>query len=674
MPVAPALYQINELTRKCGTAPLWSTLLPRANEQSLKLQELSETLDLSCLDDMTDRIAPKKQLKTQSKTLLSRDAMLRVLVALAPILAEWKKNVLDPPKHEDDDGSGENYVFTGMDAPYAMEAELLASRAFYLAHIQTERLAFVLDNENKNEYDILQSAPTVRKLAEVMKPHVMLYLDLGTFPDIERFLYELDARILIVAYDDLQTSMDGFVGVLLRSAFARAMDLETREQWEPYLGLTRKVVKGTPEHLNPFIFIHRTVLSFSEKWGLEIQKRANAGADDRTMEVSEPALNSYRRLTDLKLILEAEADYHPSLLTAFGVTAPPPPPKKFPMRNPHNCTIYQPAIHQPRKRARRAKTTVLEDGATSKTEKLKVTPKLPTQTRTTNGISSPLEKIAAPESNTQGSASAKKRKAAAAPKASNPGPLTQAHTAPDSSSLSETIAAPESITHDSVGGKKRKATATPISSNPDPPTHNKKQDRKAVATTGSDSKTNDNASGMKRKATAAPNSSDPDPPTHNKKQGHKATATTISDGLTPPESQEDVLSTQPKDVTYPQEDETDVAIPIEGAVEVPQPNPAPGPPPPPILDKRFSTVNGRIVPSGRRTTLPARSDVFTEKEQFALYTKYVQVTVRQRWQSGHHRTAAMWFDMWQEVIMVLPGRGVINCIEFYAKNEEKFDF
>jgi hypothetical protein len=505
-----------------------------------------------------------------------------------------------------------------------------------------------------------------------MKPYVMQYLNLSTFPDIERFLHELGARILIVAYDDLEKDKDGFIGVLLRSVFASAMVLETREQWEPYLGLTHKVVKGTPEHLNPFVFIHRLVLAYSEKWGLEILKKGHA--NDRTMKVIEPALDSYRRFTEIQLSLQAEADHDLRLLTAFDVTAPPPPPppKEFPHRIPHNCTIYQPAIHQPvisaapqqtqRKRLRSAKTTVPEEGATSKTKKPKVTPKLPTQTRTTTG----------PESNTHGSASAKNRKAAAAPKSSNPDLSTQAHTSPDTSTPLEAIAAPESDTHGGVSGRKRKAAATASSYNPDPSTHNKKkQSRTAAATTGSDSKTQGSATGKKRNAVAAPTPSDPDPPTHNKKQGCKAAATTSSDGLTHPESQADVVSTQPKDVTHPQKDEGDVGIPIEDVDEVPQPNPAPAPPPP-IQDTRFSTVNGRIVPSGRRNLL-INSDRFTEKEQLALYTKYMQVTMRQRLQSTL-RTAAMWFDMWQEVAMVIPGRGVMNCIEFYAENEKNFSF
>lgn len=55
----------------------------------------------------------------------------------------------------------------------------------------------------------MRFAPTLRKLAESMKPYVMQYLDPSTFPDIERFLYKLSARILIVAYNDLDNSKDG---------------------------------------------------------------------------------------------------------------------------------------------------------------------------------------------------------------------------------------------------------------------------------------------------------------------------------------------------------------------------------------------------------------------------------------------------------------------------------
>lgn len=537
------------------------------NEPSLELQERSTKLDLKCLYDLIDQFAPKKQGKIQPKFFLRKDVMLRLFVSLAPILADWKKNILDPEKHEFDEGIGENYTFIGA-TPYATEAKLLASCAFYLASIRTRRSTFSAKNDN--EYDIMRSAPTVRKLAAVMKPYVTQYLDLNTFPDIERFLYELSARILVVAYLDLDTYMDGFFAVLLSSVFARPMSPDAREQWEEYLGLAHKLEKGTPEYLNPFISIHSAVLAYSEKWGTLNMKQY----DGKAMKITESAATSFVRVSDLQDGLHAEADYDPELLTAFDSTAPPLPPNKVPSR------IISTKQAQPRGNG--AKATELDGGAASKTKAPEATPKLPAQTHTATDASTSLEKIATLESSTHGIASEKKRKTAA---------------------------------------------AAPDPSNPDPPAHNKKQDRKADVATGSES-----------------------------------------------EPQGDVISAQPGAATDPQENEEDVAITIVDADEVPQPKATPTPaPPPPVQDKRFFTVNGRIVPSGRRTA-PAVYERWTGKEQLALYTKYMEVAMRQRQQFGNQISAKQWYELWEEVALFIPGRGVLDLIEFYIDNKEEFSF
>jgi hypothetical protein len=408
--VFPLRRKIGELEERCPILPLWYTSLPGTNESSLELQERSKTLDLACLNSMVDQLESKKQGKTQPKKLLTEDTILRILVSLAPTLVQRKRNILDDEKHEWDQGSGEIEAHIGGLSPYAMEAELLASCALYLAQIEDRRLPFNHDNR----YDIMRSACYVRKLAEVMKPYFMQYLNLSTFLDIERFVYELSARIIIVAYLDLDTSEDGFFGVLLRSVFARVMTPDAREQWEEYLGLNHKIARDSLEDLNPFISVHRSALASSEKWGLEYLK--NEQADDRTMKVTEPRKDSYRRFTQIQHALHAEADYNHSLFTAFHDATALPSLKEFLSRIPHNSMVYQPEIH--RKRARGAKTTVPEDGATSMTKKPKVAPNMPTKTRTTTGTSSPLAKIAA-------SGSKRKAAAAAAPNPSNPDPPTQ---------------------------------------------------------------------------------------------------------------------------------------------------------------------------------------------------------------------------------------------------------
>jgi hypothetical protein len=186
--------------------------------------------------------------------------------------------------------------------------------------------------------------------------------------------------------------------------------------------------------------------------------------------------------------------------------------------------------------------------------------------------------------------------------------------------------------------------------------------------------------------TAASSSSNLEPSTHKKKRGRKAAATTGSNGSARPKPQENVaqkvIRAQPKDAADPQEEgvervtatienEEGVATTIEDTDEVPEVNNKP--PAPPVQDKRFSTVNGRIVPSGKRTAR-AICDFFTEKEQLALYERYFAIAHGMYNHFGDRVPAELWCEMWQEVALAVPGRSVINCIEFYVDNEEKFTF
>ena len=63
----PLLDQIGKLKSKLGTARLASDRRPGINEPSLKLQELSEELDLECLFVMLDQFAPKKTNQKRSQ-------------------------------------------------------------------------------------------------------------------------------------------------------------------------------------------------------------------------------------------------------------------------------------------------------------------------------------------------------------------------------------------------------------------------------------------------------------------------------------------------------------------------------------------------------------------------------------------------------------------------------
>jgi hypothetical protein len=511
------------------------------------------------------------------KQILTQDVLLRVFASpgVAVPLATWKSDILD----RDEDGHLLYALTEGDFTPNTKEVELLALCAWYLPQLEAKGLRLC----HRQKIGIMQCAPTVREIAEGMMPHVMQYLNPSAIPDVARFLYELSARILSLAYTDLEINKSEarFFSVLLGSVFTRPISLEAHEQWEPYLGLTHKVAKQSPEHLNPFISIHTAVLAFSQKWGVEGPrvKRLDGGI----LKVTELATTTNSRLSELQRALHGKADSDRRLLTAFDVTAPSLPPTKLPQRIMSAYTPVTPKQAQ-RKRGRGAKATVQVDGGTaSKTKKPKVNPKLPAQAHTTTDVSTPLEETAAPESNMHGS-----------------------------------------------------------------------------------------ATGKKRKVTAAPNSATRDLSTANQKRGRVAAATTSSNGATRPEPQDNVVSTQLEGATDPQEDREGVTVRLEDADELPELEPQPIPTP--IEDVRFATVNGRIVPSSKRTNPGAKSDRFTCTQQLVLYTRYKEVITAHRNQGRCGLTAEQWFELWQEVAYVLSGRGVWNCIEFYVENEEKFDF
>ena len=126
-------------------------------------------MNWGCMLAMLAHFAPEKE-------ILTKDILLRVIASpgIVAILVDWKKDVLDAdPDDGDESRVGQLYAFTYDDHTNTKEAHLLASCAWYLPVLEARGLSFKQDHR----HDIMQSAPTVRKLAEGMKHYVMQYLD-----------------------------------------------------------------------------------------------------------------------------------------------------------------------------------------------------------------------------------------------------------------------------------------------------------------------------------------------------------------------------------------------------------------------------------------------------------------------------------------------------------------
>lgn len=153
------------------------------------------------------------------------------------------------------------------------------------------------------------------------------------------------------------------------------------------------------------------------------------------------------------------------------------------------------------------------------------------------------------------------------------------------------------------------------------------------------------------------------------KQKGKRKATSAA-GLADPDLQESVASPQPAEPRDRLVEENGVPS-ANGDAE---PLSAIRPTPYRIKDLRFSTIIGRIVPSGKRTNLRARSDYFTDREQLVSYTRFRDLVTALRLEGVYTLSSEQWLDLWQNIAYVLPRRGVIIWIGFYLDNEEHFWF
>ncbi|KAM0690853.1 hypothetical protein Q7P36_009622 [Cladosporium allicinum] len=246
---------------------------------------------------------------------------------------------------------------------------------------------------------------------------------------------------------------------------------------------------------------------------------------------------------------------------------------------------------------------------------------------------------------------------------------------------------PAAVQHrtDSEGqsGEKRKAIAAPGPTQPDT------SNIPGVAAVEPDQ--SQDASGKRQMISAALDLTQTNHPAaekekHRKKQ-RKGNTSTEQKAVANSDPQQAVVSSELEEGTERQEDKEMVTINVEEVDSLPAETvpvniedvdspPEVEPTAWPVKDKRFSTVDGRIVPSDKETIIRAKSDELTDKEQLALYRRFKQVVTAQRIQGvGDYKTnAQQWYELWEEIALILPGRGVINCIEFYVDNEEKFAF
>jgi hypothetical protein len=179
----------------------------------------------------------------------------------------------------------------------------------------------------------------------------------------------------------------------------------------------------------------------------------------------------------------------------------------------------------------------------------------------------------------------------------------------------------------------------------------------------------DSISATEIKATATPDSIHPDCLSETQKGTRRATSTTGLEDCTGPDTQENVASSHLDEATSS----------LQGENGTPSAYVNPNPLPtvrstPPVKDLRFSTLDGRIVPPGNRTTLRAQCDHFTDFERLTLYTRFRALATELCHQGVYTPNAEQWLGLWEKVAYVLPGRSPMKCIEFYMENEEHFWF
>lgn len=176
---------------------------------------------------------------------------------------------------------------------------------------------------------------------------------------------------------------------------------------------------------------------------------------------------------------------------------------------------------------------------------------------------------------------------------------------------------------------------------------------------------------IEREITATSDSVQPDLPPDKQKGKRKATSATGLEDLSNPSPQDEAVTSQTDGTAGAQVDEKSLSSADTDA------NPLPTVPPTPlnlITDRRFSTLNCRIVPSGKRLILRADCDHFTDVERLTLYTRFRDLATEPRLQGVSTPNAEQWYELWKGVSYLLAGRSPMDCIEFCTENQEHFIF
>ena len=296
--------------------------VPLNNNAKLQLQECVTDLDLTVLDPILQHFQSGKDRKAN---LLSQEMLLLLFASndCAPALKQWKEECFDDPYMQDH----LPFALQETASPWSKEAEQLASCAMYYADIRRGTMDF----RHKHRDAMMSCAKYVRRLVRCMISYIMHYLDKCS-PDVDRFFFEFAARLLLIAYDDLQHQTNGFFTRLLNSPFSTGITSDVRSHWAEHLGLS-----GTEKemhqwsHSNPSVQIQRAALSFGA--GMETKIKQKSKSYDKNLLVRETLHVSSSRLTRIIEQFHKQADYYPGLFVAIGSqSALSVPPQKVPRR------------------------------------------------------------------------------------------------------------------------------------------------------------------------------------------------------------------------------------------------------------------------------------------------------------------------------------------------------
>jgi hypothetical protein len=398
-----------------------------------------------------------------------------------------------------------------------------------------------------------------------------------------------------------------------------------------------KVKSYSKECLTPSIRIHRAIIAFGN--ASRLRKIKDGQFDDRTLEVSEGLKGSSRRLTRLEQVLQKQADLFPELLVSFTDASSPSPVPESPVL--------------------RLAQRILEDNTVSAVHQ--PAPSLapvhpPPNPATVPAVHRPPPPLApvhpppSPANDNEATRSDTAQNLTAGTQQDGTTGLVELKSN-DDLSASDAIVDPDPAQSESGSRKKRKVT--PISARPG--------SSSTTAVAAPMPTLSDPTSASETKATATPDSIQPDCLSDKQKGKRKATSAT---DLEEPVSQQNVT-------TGSQEGANGTVSANKPPTPLPLVRPTPQVA---VRDPSFSCLNSRIVASGKHTTLRAECDYFTDIERLILYTRFRHSATKLLENDVYTPNAEQWYELWTDIAHVLPGRSVMNCIDFYKENEEHFWF